>query len=93
MSSLRLTHVYQRSAAGQAVLWTGDELPAEQARILMRLTGFTPLARLTDPDHGPQSLLEVVAQLASQGLVERVDDVPDDGVRSSWGELALALPD
>ncbi|BDI06900.1 hypothetical protein [Sphaerotilus microaerophilus] len=92
MSLLRLTQVFQRSNAGQALLWDCDVQPSEQARILMRLTGFTPLSRLLDPQHDPQWLLGVVERLASQGLVELVDDLADDAPSSTWGELALALP-
>lgn len=92
MSQFRLTHVFQRSEAGQAWLWRCEEEPSEQARILMRLTGFTPLARLIDPGHDSQWLLSTVEALAMQGLVELVDDVEVEAPSSTWGELALALP-
>ena len=54
---------------------------------------FTPLARLTDPEHDPQWLLAVVNELLDKGLVEVVDQVADEAAPcSSWGRLALALP-
>lgn len=93
MTSITLTHIVRRSAAGQALAWGTGLLPAAHERVLMRLTGYTPLARLTDPEHEPQWLLEVVDELIVKGLAEVVDQVAEDEAScSSWGTLALALP-
>jgi len=91
MSQITLTHIVQRSAAGQALLWGAGALPDTHERVLMRLTGYTPLVRLSDPDHDPQWLLAVVEALLDEGLAEVVDVAPDEGHCSSWGELALSL--
>lgn len=98
MSMISLNQVVQRSAAGQALRWGSGALPADLERVLMRLTGFTPLARLTDPEHDGSWLVGAVERLLEDGLVELVDAgdgpdfVGDAAPDSSWGELALALP-
>lgn len=93
MTSIALTHIVRRSAAGQALAWGSGVLPDSHERVLMRLTGYTPLARLVDPQHDPQWLLRVVNELLEEGLAEVVDQVAEDEAPcSSWGTLALALP-
>lgn len=92
MSQLTLTHVLQRSAAARGLRWGTGDLPDHQERLLMRLTGFTPLARLSDPAHDAQWLLGVAEELIETGLAEVVevaDDLTD--LDSTWGELALAM--
>lgn len=58
----------------------------------MRLTGFTPLARLSDPAHDAEWLLHRAEELLDSGLAEVVevaDDLTD--LDSTWGELALSM--
>jgi len=91
MSQVLLTHVLRRSTAVRGLRWGAGDLPEHQERLLMRLTGFTPLARLGDPGHDAAWLLGVAEELLDTGLAEFVD-VADDltDFDSTWGELALA---
>lgn len=91
LSRLSLAHVFQRSPAGQALHWGAGELPQQHERVLMRLTGYTPLVRLVDPREDAEQLLGIVEDLLGHGLVELVDNRPTEAPASTWGELALAL--
>jgi hypothetical protein len=91
MSQLSLAHVFQRSPTGQALHWGAGELPEHHERVLMRLTGYTPLVQLVDPREDADHLLGIVGQLLDHGLVQVVA-ADADAPSSTWGELALALP-
>lgn len=91
MYEARLVQVYRRSTEGQWHALTEGVLSQPVHRLLMRLTGYTALADLLDPQAPAEEQVAWVDSLIALGFAEPVEDVEAPLRSSSWGELALTL--
>jgi hypothetical protein len=91
MNDARLVQVYRRSTEGQWQTLSQGALSEPAQRLLMRLTGFTALADLLDPQAPAEQQLAWVDSLLEQGFAEPVPELETPPRSSSWGELALTL--
>lgn len=85
-----LSTVYRRTERGQIAILTRSSLPSESARLLMRFTGFTPLAFLAPDRRDPDKLREMACELLEAGLIEPV--LPEAPPTSAWGALDELVP-
>lgn len=85
-----LSTVYRRTDQGQIAVLTRSTLPSEQAHLLMRFTGFTPLEFLAPDRRDTDKLHEMACLLLEAGLIEPV--LPEEPPASAWGALDELVP-